>query len=255
MSRLSRAIRSSFHLLKYSKLTAKVSQRILVACFPKSGSSYLVALIGNLPNFSTKNYVPYMGRREQELSETSLIQTSVPGRQVAHVHVRASEHTLHLIDKYRIAPIVLVRNIFDTVVSLADHIKTWPAMPAAYLDERISSLSFEDRIDALIDLAVPWYFNFYVSWWHARPDAIVTYEDLVLGNTLRKTSYLQSRGIETNLAEVTAAHELTKKQDTKLNVGTSGRGLKLIDKARRLRIERLASYYPEVDFSKIGIEN
>jgi hypothetical protein len=228
--------------------------KILIACFPKSGSSYLSALIGNLSRFSVVSYVPTYGRREQELSEAALERTKNVERQVAQHHVRASEYTLHLIKIYQLIPLVLVRNIFDAAVSLADHIANESRIfPAAYFDDAMSRLPIEDRVDAVLDLAVPWYINFYVSWWHARPDAIVTYEDLILGGPIRQTSYLQSLGVETDFTEVHVACDLAKKQNTRFNVGRPGRGLTLIDGSRREKIERLASYYPDVDFSKIGL--
>jgi hypothetical protein len=229
--------------------------KILIACFPKSGSSYLSALVGNLPGFSVESYVPYYGRREQELSEALIESKKHVEKQVSQHHVRASGYTTHLIELYGLTPIVLVRNIYDAIVSLSDHMANEsPVFPSGYFDDRIAGLAVEDRINAVIDLAVPWYINFYVSWWHARPGAIVTYEDLILGGPERQTEYLQSVGVDTDLETVSAACGMTEKQSTRFNVGKSGRGRMLVDQFGRQRIERLVSYYPDVDFSKIGID-
>lgn len=175
-------------------------------------------------------------------------------RQVAQHHIRASEHTLQLIDRYHLTPIVLVRNIYDFAVSIADHIANEsPVGPIAYFDDGIARLPMEDRVNAAMDLAIPWCINFYVSWWRARPEAIATYEDLILGGPVRQSSHLRSIGLNTEIAEVIAAHEMTKAQHTRLNVGVAGRGLKFVNFLRRRHVERLASYYPDVDFSLIGI--
>jgi hypothetical protein len=228
--------------------------KVLITSFPKSGSSYLCVLIGNLPGFSIQSYVPAYGRREQELCEVKLDSVIGVERQVAQHHVRASEHTLRLIDKYRLTPIVLVRNIYDVAVSIADHIvNESPVGPMAYFDDGIARLPIRDRVHAAMDLAIPWYFNFYVSWWRERPEAIATYEDLILGGPVRQTSYLRSIGLNAEPAEVIAAHEMTKGQNTRFNVGITGRGTKLVNASRRKHVERLASYYPDVDFSPIGI--
>ena len=228
--------------------------KILVACFPKSGSSYLSALISNLSGYSVASYVPYEGRREQELSEVHIEKVKELENQVAQHHVRASEATLHLIRAYNLTPLVLVRNIFDCVVSLSDHMKNKsPVFPSGYFDERLAGLAIEDRINAVIDLAVPWYINFYVSWWHARPGAIVTYEDLILGGPERQAEYLQALGVKTDYQAVLTACQLTRQQGTRFNVGKPGRGRMLVDECGRQRIERFASYYPDVDFSPIGI--
>jgi Sulfotransferase domain len=227
--------------------------KILVACFPKSGSTFLSTLIGNLPGFSPVLYTPAYGRREQELSEAEIERASSISRQVAQVHVRASEYTLYIIDKFNMKPIVLVRDIYDTAVSLAEHVANEPTMPMAYFDAAIAGWSFEDRLSAVFDLAMPWYFNFYVSWRRARPYAIVTYEDLILGDAGRQTEYLNSIGLDTNITDVRSAIKKIQSLDTRLNVGKSGRGVRAIGTRHRRQIERLASYYPDEDFSHIGI--
>lgn len=227
--------------------------KILVACFPKSGSTFLSTLIGNLPGFSLVVYTPAHGRREQELSEVEIERSSTVSRQVAQVHVRASEYTLHIIDKFNIKPIVLVRDIYDTAVSLAEHVANEPIMPMAYFDQAIADRSFEDRLSAVFDLAMPWYFNFYVSWRRARPNAIITYEDLILGDAERQTQYLNCIGLDTNIIDVRSAIKKIRSLDTRFNVGKSGRGAQAIGMRHRRQIERLASYYPDEDFSQIGI--
>jgi hypothetical protein len=226
--------------------------KILIACFPKSGSTFLSTLIGNLPGFSTVFYTPAHGRREQELSETE-IERAGSIKQVAQVHVRASEYTMDIIDKFSITPIVLVRDIYDTAVSLAEHVANEPILPMAYFDATIAGRSFEDRLNAVFDLAMPWYFNFYVSWRRARPNAIITYEDLILGGSERQTEYLTSIGLDTNITDVRSATKKVRSLDTRFNVGKSGRGVRAIGMRHRRQIERLASYYPDEDFSHIGI--
>jgi hypothetical protein len=226
--------------------------KILIACFPKSGSTFLSSLIGNLPGFSTVLYVPSHGRREQELSETE-IERAGSIKQVAQVHVRASEYTMYIINKFNITPIVLVRDIYDTAVSLAEHVASKPGLPMAYFDARIAGRSFEDRLNAVFDLAMPWYFNFYISWRRARPNAIIAYEDLILGGAERQTEYLNSIGLDTNISDVRLVTEKLRSLDTNFNVGISGRGVRAIEMRHRRQIERLASYYPDEDFSPIGI--
>jgi len=229
--------------------------KILVACFPKSGSTFLCTLISNLPGFSSVVYTPAHGRREQELSEAEIERCGAVSQQVAQVHVRGSEYTLHLIDKHNIKPIVLVRDIYDTAVSLAEHVAAEPSMPMAYFDAAIADRPFDDRLSAVFDLAIPWYFNFYVSWRRARPNAIVTYEDLILGGVERQTAYFNSIGLETNIADVRSALKKIRSLDTRFNVGKSGRGAQAVVMRHRRQVERLASYYPGEDFSHIGIGN
>jgi hypothetical protein len=228
--------------------------KFLIACAPKSGSTYLTTLIGNLPNFSVTSYAPAGGRREQELSEALMRKGRRSSRQVAQHHIRASDYTLGLIQKFDVTPLILVRNIYDAALSFAEHmVNESPIAPMAYFDDTFARSSLEHRLNAFIDLAAPWYFNFYVSWWHYRPKAIVTYEDIILGGPNRQSEFLQSIGIATNLEEVLLAREKAKSQFTRFNIGKAGRGAAILDFRTREKLSRLASYYPNVDFSPIGL--
>src|SRR5689334_12918426 len=113
------------------------SRAVLVACMPKSGSTFLSAALANLPGFRREHVVPSYGRREQELSEAEIVRAfgatqtlrrafdhgvmSSPHRPkawVAQHHVKHNHETQTLLDRYGIVPVCLVRNIYDIVVSL-----------------------------------------------------------------------------------------------------------------------------------------
>lgn len=227
--------------------------KIIVACFPKSGSTFLTNLIGNLQGFSVENYVPFHGRREQEMTEEAIL-AATGANQVCQLHIRASEHALALIKKYEFRPIVLVRNIFDAAVSLSDHMtKESPSFPMGYFELPIMQMPEEKRISAIIDLAIPWYFNFFVSWYRAQADAIVSYEDVVLGGPVRQLEFLRSLGLPVTQADVESAHKKAMTASAaRFNVGKTGRGT-AIPQVLRDQVQRLATYYPDVDFSKIGL--
>ena len=236
-------------------------KRFLLACMPKSGSTYLSNLIGNLPGFASVPYVPAYEGREQELSEESILACAADyPNQIAQHHVRASDYTLYLLKKYQMRPIILVRNIFDAAVSVADHIHNEDrTSPMAYFDERIANSSLADRIDAVVDLVIPWYFNFYTSWWASMPDRFETYEDVILGGIERQLSFLQQLEIEADMDTLVLA--LTRAGEARanelgglrFNVGKTGRGLEILTPDQVGRIKKLASHYPNVDFQKIGL--
>jgi hypothetical protein len=89
---------------------------------PKSGSTLLTDLIGQLPGFHQAALIPIAGRREQELDEVCL-QKADGLDYIAQVHVRHSDWTEDMCADYGLTPIVLVRNLFDVVVSLRDHVR------------------------------------------------------------------------------------------------------------------------------------
>ena len=209
---------------------------VLLACFPKSGSSYLSDLIAAQPGFERAEFTPWYGRREQEL-EAERIRPWIGRNCVAQHHVRASGYTLQLVQDFEMTPVVLVRNIGDALASLADHIANEdPETPVAYFDNRIAALDWDGRLAAIADLAAPWYINFYVSWWRAVPEAVIRYEDVVLSGD---ASPLKSRfGIP-----------IDAKLDTeprRFNKGVTGRGATVMDD-----VKKLMRHYPDVDFGAI----
>ena len=113
----------------------------------------------------------------------------------------------------------------------------------------------EQLIDMIIDLAIPWYVNFYVSWHRLCEQQMidakwVTYEDLmkdknqVVNDIL---NFVDAKQIAGNSDEI-----LSKKYGT-FNGGKIGYGAKLINNARKKRIKKLFSYYPDIKFKYYGL--
>ena len=202
--------------------------------------------------------LPASSRREQELSHR-IVEELRGRRKVAQHHTCASEYTARVLANYDVTPIVMVRDIHDCMVSLAEHIsRESPEIPWAYFTDEIRTRSLEYRIDAVVDLVSAWYLKFYASWVSTRPDAIFRYEDVVLDGpagvyALLARSGLVGRDPETfSVANVHQAAEAARGPSSRLNVGVSGRGDQLSAENRKM-IRRFASHYPDVDFGPIGL--
>src|SRR5687767_14488637 len=138
--------------------------RLLLACMPKSGSTWLATMLACLPGFRPAVLVNGHDRREQELSEIQLL-LNQRWNYVSQMHLRYSEPTARLIQTFSLKPIVLVRNIFDIVPSIHDH---WHCEsvrgPSCYLKNAMTNWP-SDKIDEfIVDMGLPWYFNFFLSW-------------------------------------------------------------------------------------------
>jgi len=104
-----------------------------------------------------------------------------------------------------------------------------------------------------VDLAVPWYFNFYVSWWHYRPDLIVTYEDIVLGGASGIRRFVDKVGLQVSDDEIEGLLQTHDKTCDRYNVGIAGRGEAMLSGKCKDAIDHLANHYPLVDFSPLGL--
>ena len=220
--------------------------RILLACMPKSGSTFLFDLICTLPDFTRGRFLPPpMGRREPELDETCLQQLG-RGSCAAQLHIRNTERTTGLYRKYRLKPVVLVRSLPDVVVSLRDHIRREsPVFQMFYADVRQATFDDATLEAMIIRLGAPWYVNFYMGW-RAAPDALlISYEELIADpqGVLRQIVDFAGAVVDDH-AIARAVAEVQRRGESRLNVGAAGRGAKLRPELLR-ELVALFDFYPE----------
>lgn len=246
--------------------------RLLVACMPKSGSTFLSTLLSQFPGMRREHLVPGYKRREQEIclnalgnaiyntkhlrylkSNGTLDMDKFPRGFVAQMHLRFTEPTLEILREYDLKVVVLVRNLADALVSMRDHIKrasNYAAM--GYVTEEMRQWEDARLEEFIVDMIAPWYIHFYVSWTKAECFPIFRYEDLaadparVLRSVAAEVGLPRSQSV---LDEIVAS---VQKMNTRQNKGVAGRGQELAPPLLE-RIRHMRSYYPDVDFTPIGL--
>jgi hypothetical protein len=241
----SQTSQTSGHLDSRWRGLAGSRSHILVACMPKSGSTFLTDVIAELPGFHRAVLVPAYGRREQELDETCLRRED-RFDYVAQNHVQYSDWTAQMCGDYGVAPVVLVRSLLDAIVSLRDHLRNeGPGSPIFYVDRHHASLD-DARLELLIArLALPWYLGFYMSW-RQSPDALmINYEDLAARPRETIGKVLNFSGAGARPEEIDAAVARVRSAGAgRFNVGVAGRGRSLKPDVLRAVLE-LIDFYPE----------
>jgi hypothetical protein len=218
---------------------------VLIACMPKSGSTFLSDVIAELPGFRRAYLMPAHGRREQELDEFCLQQAD-PFNFVAQNHVRYSEWTAEMCADYGLTPIVLVRSLLDVIVSLRDHVRNESTiLPVLFVEPHHVALD-DAKLEAMLArLALPWYINFYMGWRRAPGAHIVNYEDLISAPADVVREILSFAGASTSDADVEAAvAHVRAARRSRMNVGVSGRGATLRPETIRTVLEMI-DFYPE----------
>lgn len=224
---------------------ARKHTHILLACMPKSGSTFLTDLIGQLPGFHQAALIPIAGRREQELDEVCL-QKADGLDYIAQVHVRHSDWTEDLCGDYGLTPIVLVRNLFDVVVSLRDHVRnestSWPVFFAEPHHGKMDDQALELMIARL---ALPWYVNFYMGWRRAPDVLMLDYDELVTapGKVVRDVlAFADAKVCDEDIDAVVT--NVLGVNESRFNVGVAGRGRGLHPETVRAVLD-LIEPYPE----------
>lgn len=228
---------------------------------PKTGSTWLSQLLSSGLNWTEIPLVPTYYQREQEIDLTRIpAKAGFFGNVLSpHQHCRYHPHTQRGIDAARIKVIFLTRNLFDCLVSFRDHLENESRVwPMAFMDDaNWDQLDDDARMDFVIDMVAPWYFNFYAGWlgspmMHSDRLLHVTYEDLradPAGTVRAIYDFLKVRKPYRSAEDAVAD---VKSKRTRLNKGVSGRGGALSD-AHRERILKYAAYYPTIDFSIVGL--
>ncbi|OQA34684.1 MAG: Sulfotransferase domain protein [Betaproteobacteria bacterium ADurb.Bin341] len=237
----------------------KGRRHLLVIAPMKSGSTWLSTILEHLTGWRTSLLAPAYCQRGQEIELRHLVTRNALRNTVfSHLHLRYSDYSERIIRETGLQCVLMTRNIYDTIISLADHCDKYslkkPLFYMAEVDWR--GLSREEKIDRIIDLAVPWYFNFYAGWFSNIERlngqiVVVRYEDLVSDTERELKVICEKFGIEQHMAPGEAI-SFCEGQPTLKNTGIPGRGAEL-SKAVVEKVERMASYYPSVDFTSIGI--
>jgi hypothetical protein len=229
-----------------------MAKLILLACQPKSGSTFLSNYLANVGGGRPYSFVPGYGRREQELSELRLLRGKIRRNRflVGQHHVRCSDETLRLIHRFDISVVVLYRNLFDAVASMRDHIRRESYVaPMFYLDKDMLGLPDRDLEVALARFAVPWYLNFYMSWRDYNDAIFVDFDQIRTDAQGTAEGILKSFGLSPTASKV-EVDEVRK--SSRFNSGLSGRGASIAPEAIEIIKDQLRFYLQFVDDDYLG---
>lgn len=236
----------------------QLGTHIFIACVPKSASTFLKNLLVSLTGFRDVFMVYAANQNEHELYLPTLRETAHLDT-VTQQHCRASDANVQMMQAFEIKPVVLVRNIYDSVMSLLDFYDNG-AFFSSYFREDFKSLDEETKIDLLIDNVIPWYFQFVASWSLVEKQKKLeifwlSYEDLISDKPTAIKDVLKfyglgvaRRNVEQRIKEIESEG-----RRNRFNKGIKGRGLKRLSESQKERIRRYAKYFPATDFSRIGL--
>ena len=234
---------------------------IVVAAAPRTGSTFLSNVLIQVTKLQQFRLCSGYSTNEHDLYLPALCMMNNNGC-VSQMHMKGTFHNALLINRFKIRQIILVRNIYDIVASLFDDLRKKEAMPGyhigkigysfLWLDSATKNMNDEDLIDMIIDLAIPWYVNFYVSWYRLTEQNIVNpiwvnYEDMM--NDKNNTIISILNFIDFPFSGEINSTILSEKFST-YNKGGSGRGNVLLSDERKSRIKEKFSYYEDVNFDR-----
>lgn len=254
MTTLGRAFKGVFDTAAHN-IVMKTAPRthILLACMPKSGSTFLSDAIGRVPGIRKASLVSHYGRTEQEINFSVALRKSKYNF-IAQQHVRFNTKTADAIATFQLTPVVLVRNIFDCVVSMRDHWRRESFhTPTAYVLKDHLDMDDKDLDLMIIQMVVPWYINFFVSWTQCQDALWLRYEDVIREPAEAVAQILEKANHAYDHAVIMESLQQSDPAKERKNVGRPGRGATLPEAHKQIICE-YRSFYPDIDFSRIGLE-
>ncbi len=245
------------YVTKYAP--ADLGRHVFVTCAPKSGSTFLKNVLLGVTGF--RSFFPIYAslQNEQELDLPHFVKFGNVNT-VTQQHARASEANIQMMQAFGVKPIVLVRNIFDTAVSLLDFYTKGYTFSTFFEKEEFLAFDENKKIDLLIEYVLPWYFQFVASWQKAELEKRlvmkwITYEQMIADKPAMVEQVLDFYGIKADRGRIVEIISLTENDGEKnrFNKGVSGRGKVVLSDPQKERISHLARYFPSADFSILGL--
>jgi hypothetical protein len=239
--------------LRLKQLFGRRGRTIFISALPKSGSTFLVNVLAQVTGHQ-HFFLGYHQLNEQDLYLPNLID-AWSMNVISHQHTRPNAPNLALLDQFAIRPIILTRAAYDATVSLTDHLQGESRQtPLLNVPADFMARSRPERLDMVIDLALPWYIRFVAEWSRTERDCLwLQYEDLIADGARIIGQVLAFHGLAKDDAAIEQALIAARGDASRFNKGVAGRGDAELSDGQKARINALTRHYPGVDFSCLDL--
>jgi hypothetical protein len=225
---------------------------LVIAAFPKSASSHLVALIAKAVPKSRVVRAKTCKGFGHNLLDPERIPVEPASHVVAYGHMPACGHNIDAILTKMVRPscVLAIRSLPDVVVSFADHIHRDRRAPIDFdtpglVDGFLGTmdLSRSELYDLIIDYSLPWYIRFLCSWLHGRhgiPLTVSTFEEHTAHPAAALGHLVAFAGLESDPTIVRSFADERHVDRVNFNRGVTGRGMSELSFRQIDRVAELA---------------
>ena len=235
---------------------------VLIASQPKSGSSYLCKTLLTVSKMPLGRFCYKYAQNEHDLYLPNLCMHNEHGA-ISMQHTKATINNIDLVKLFDIRTIITVRNIYDTVASLYNNIQQGKiksdegsGYSFMFNSAEIRDLSSQAKVDFLIDFAVPWCINFYVSWvYYTREGGIkakwLQYNEIMENWEQTTRDTLTFMGLDSNHSDIDL-ERLKEPVTSRFQSRNEKLNMEILSPDQKKKIIGMVSYYPDIDFSEYG---
>jgi len=148
-------------------VVSKGGPNVFIACAYRSGSTHIAHVLSDLLRFRPASMAGMHGegRDTQNINPLTAKILLPYGFQVFQQHCPASPGNISILRDADIRPIVPIRNIADTLVSIRERVmKFGPMLPGVIMTNEIVDWNEQHQYNWLVSNVTPWLMQFYVGW-------------------------------------------------------------------------------------------
>lgn len=213
---------------------------VLLCGQPKSASLYITQLLSSTLGL-TNHQIGFNHKGGRIYYPRLLAVKYSPGNTISHCHASPDNFTVKMIENLNLKPVVLTRNLLDTLVSRKDMLTRdgWSGELVstggikAYMEG-----SEEYRMDVVIELYANSYLNFYSGWRHYEQKnelkpIFITYLEMLEDQTALVRKVADALGVQVQDDEIkNIVAKIQEAGGINLNKGVAGRGLQSVTPAQ-----------------------
>jgi hypothetical protein len=221
---------------------------ILIACLPKSGSTFIASTIKNITEFNFIQFQPVRGTNDHNI-DPSIFYSSLKVNTVTQLHLKPNALNKKLIKENNIKVVYLYRSILDSLRSFHNHILNendqWFMFTAS---KDFKNWNIERQFDFIIDLILPWYINFITSWeneitYGSLEILPIDYDDFKKDNHQIINKILKFYGLDYDQAKVDLGLENSYQMKRKLRFNEK-KDIYSFNEEQVKKVKKMISYYP-----------
>ena len=177
---------------------------------------------------------------------------------VVHIHMQALMANRNLLSAFGIRPVIMLRNLPDTLTSFWDMLETDPVARAQCLNcvvpDDFVAMSRALKADFMLDIIAPWYASYFASWKSCVDETpgdvcVLRYRDFCQDPATSIHAALDHAGFSVSRDICAAALERVwpERNNLRYNKGREGRGTSYFSAGQLAEIARKLSHYPQLD--------
>jgi hypothetical protein len=231
-------------------------RHVVIACMPKSGSTFLTEALVAATGFH-RYLLNTRGYDNERTIDRAAIPMFTARDTVSQEHMRATRANIAWLRELEVRPVVLVRNVFDAIVSARDHaVAESVSGPAAHVPPDFATWPAEAQHWFIVRMGVPWMLSLVASWRdaeHELPTMWLTWDEMTSDPVGAVRRVLAHAGIEVagDLAERVA--RVRRDERVRFNRGVAGRGMTELTPAQIGAVREIAESFDGYDLGPIGL--